>query len=427
MSATQAKLSMSKKAIKRREERALLRALKAKQLPKAVKPKAPQGGSNAGFSSQTRVESGKDIIGVVTVRKNDLLGKNLLRFVVNPRSVSTSRLNSFSELWQRWTPVSLKVKLVSAAGLMIPGSYIVAWLADPRDTIQPAGDSNIRKLVSCGVFAQNPVGQNSTLSIPCNTSRKWYAFEGDAFDDSHGVVIVCLSGVIGSSDLTLTATLEWKIKFNGPNIPIEGGDLHIIHNEDDYPNIFTDSVSDWASGLKLTFKHAEGGSVVPWDNLEEGVIYSPVTGSKVTYYKDASSQVECKFFSRMQNAPQYPAALVCHESEAKAKAYIEKGDVSNVLNYVKASDFAAPAIVYMMGKFALKARLDLEPSLSSSQRTAKQVNFVPPMLPDLAAPPEFSDAFIDRLVDKLASRLDLRRPSSPGVSGASSYVAESEN
>lgn len=307
--------------------------------------------------------------------------------------------------------MSLRLKISSAAGMMVPGSYIAAWFSDPTETLQPKGDTNVRRMVSSGCFIQAPVGQSLSLSIPVNTSRKWYAFKGDSFDDSHGVILVALSGVVGNTNVSMTVSLDWKIKFNGPDLPVEAEDMKIIHNEDDYPNIFTDSVSDWADGRKLTFKHSLGGTVVPWDNIDDDVVYTPVAGVKITYKNAQSQDEECKFFSRMRNAAQYPNALVCHSSKEEAVAYIKDGNISHVLSWKAAGEWATPSIVYMTGE-SVSSALVLEPSLGPGllkpvASTSGACPEQPPPLPACLSK-SAEDALVERILAKLLDRIQLR-------------------
>lgn len=364
MSANQ-KLSMSKQAIKRREARAAMRLLKQKCQAAAPKPKRKTSKAKAkvgSFATQTKVESGVDVIGVITLEQSMKVGQSLLNFVVNPKSLPGTRLGQYTQLWSRWSPLKLRLEVRTAAGKMIPGSYTLAWFADPTETLLKAGSANVTKLVSSGCSVQQPVGNSATLNIPTATSRKFYAFRGDAFDDSHGVILGCLSGtvtVVGS--VTLTVQLHWTIKFDGPNLPVKAEELYITP-ESDYAGVFTDSVSDWASGTRLTFKHSVGGSVVPWENVEAGVVYSPVEGVKIPYYDSNGVAKECKFFSKMLGASQYDRALVCHASSADASAYQKNADVSKVLLYNKAGEWSTPDLPTLKGESVALAHLHLTPN-----------------------------------------------------------------
>lgn len=368
---------MTKKAIKRRKDRALLRAAKqqaglaVQTQPNRNQQKRANKGAGPSTDANTRVAEGSDVLGVVTITKHDKVGASLLRFVVNPRSLPRTRLGMQSQLWQRWTPVSLRLRIVSAAGMMIPGAYIAAWFSDPKQALLDDGPTNVAKCVTCRCYVQKPVGQGATLSIPSQTSRKWYAFEGEDFDDSHGVVVLAVAGVSGGTEITLTVSLDWKIKFNGPTMPAEAGGDTYIQPEAGWENVFTDSTSDWAEGKRLTFKHAEGGAVVPWEGISTGLYYEPTAGVKILYKTSSGSEAECKWFSCMINEPSYNAALVCHASKEDAVDYQKTGNVNKVLPYYAAGSWVVPPSPVLKGTPIVGAKLDLSPGSSQGPAMPK--------------------------------------------------------
>lgn len=417
-------LSMKPAAVKRRRERALLRELKAKCGQPSVAPTPKKKASKKGnFSAQTRVEKGTDVLGVVTMQKDDAVGTSLLRFQINPLDLPDSRLSQFATLWQRWAPRKLRLEVSSAAGMMIPGSYIVGWAADPNETLYAHGEGNVRKLTSLGCSIQKPVGQNASLTIPCAMSRKWYAFKGvDAFDEKHGVLLGALAGTLGAANVSLTLKLHWEVAFNGPELPT-AEDFAIIKPGDGYENCFTDSVSDWASGERLTFKHAKGGSVVPWVGIDTGYVYQLVPPTKINYVKSDGSKGNVEWFSCIVNSSLYQTALVCHLTQADAVAYQVTGDLTKVIKYKDAGDAVSNPI--LKGQPITKARLDLSTPGQSLPQPKPRTSTQPPPPPEV-----FPDHLIDTLLERLLARLDSRLGSLPVVGSESSSsleVVEPEN
>lgn len=291
--------------------------------------------------------SGIDVIGVSSIRSTDKVGTVLLTFQVNPRALAGTRVQKEAQLWARWRPIKLRLEACSGAGLMLPGSYIMAWTADPNERVVGTMEETVARLTSFGVQAQKPVGQNASLVIPCDATARWYVMQGEAVDDSHGTVLSALSGMVGGTTISIVWKLHWTIEFNGPDVPVLTQDL-LIHPEAGWENIFTDSVSDWAEGARLTFKHAEGGSVVPWQGVQDHVVYVPTSGVKIPYYKADGSAGTVGFFSKI-HAAQYESGLVCHATKEDAEAYQKTGDVAKVLPWKQAGEWCTPASPTLKG------------------------------------------------------------------------------
>lgn len=289
-----------------------------------------------------------DVISTVVIRKNAVPGDGLLSFIVNPGFLRDTRLSMYSRMWSRWRPKKLVLEVSPAAGLMIPGSYVAAWSADPNERL-PSGVAAIAHLVALGCQVQNPIGVVSRLNIPCSATARWYVMNGEAVDDAHGSVHAVLAGSLGAVDVAVTFKLHWTIEFNGPNLEAPGEEMY-TEPEAGWENIFTDSVSDWQGGKKLTFKHAEGGTVVPWTNLKSMVVYTPTKGVSITYKTEKGESKTCSWFSRIKDSPDYPNALCCHASEDAAQSYQRTGDVTKVLTYYAAGDWAVPALPRLVGQ-----------------------------------------------------------------------------
>jgi len=311
--------------------------------------KRGKGVSNTGLATglQTQRISCKDVIGVASLPKNTGSGYQILTFPLNPRNVPGTRVAAMSRLYNRWRPVSIHLNTVSSAASIVSGAYIVAWAADPKDRMTTSDSSNVTRLTTMGVSRMQNIHMSAKLTIPTDTMHKWYSFSGEDSEDSHGVVLACLSGSLTSA-VDLTFTLTWTVEFAGADLPA-AIDLQVIEPETDYTPVFTDSVSDWADGQRLTFKHASGGSVVPWEGINTGVVYTPQDGVKIPYYSTAATSAECKFFSCMIGNANYGRALVCHASEADAKDYQKTGNLEKVIKYIKAGDWATPASPILKG------------------------------------------------------------------------------
>lgn len=291
------------------------------------------------LSGQSNMVQGVDVIGVTQIEAKDQVGSVLLQFVVNPRLIVDTRLGRYSQLWARWRPVQLRLECATAAGMMVPGSYTVGWNADPSDRV-PSRGTAVQHVSSLVCQKSSNIGRSVFLDVPCSATQRWYTMRGDPADDSHGVLLAVLSGKVGVSAVSIIWKLHWKFLFNGPDNPVQVDD-EFVEPESDYAGIFTDSVSDWAGGKKLTFKHATGGSVVPWEGIRSGVVYTVTAGVKIPYYNQNGTSVEAKWFSRINDAA-YPSGLAVHDSQASAQAYQETSDISKVLDYYKAGDWATP-------------------------------------------------------------------------------------
>lgn len=330
---------MVSKSRRRREARERAGARK-----KGQARRKPAGTMNSPSLRQT----GVDVIGVAVIDKNARVGTGLLRFPINPRSLTGTRLGDYAQLWSRWRPLSLRLEVAPAAGMMVPGGYIAAWSANP-DEEAPAGESAVGHLAALVTQIQRPIGQSAMLSIPCSATARWYTFSGSGVDIAHGSVLSVITGAVGlTGEVTVTFKLHWTIEFNGPDIPRPVEEFY-IEPSPDYAGIFTDSVSDWADGAKLTFKHSEGGSVVPWPGVRSQVVYTVTQGVKILYVKSDGSTGEVKYFSRIIDSDVYSSALCCHATAADAAAYQKTGDLTKVLAYKAASDWATPQLPRLKG------------------------------------------------------------------------------
>lgn len=317
----------------------------------------PAGASRRNKSSVKRVNlqgqsttfSGSDLIGTITVQDTNKVGTPLLLWEINPTTLVNTRMAKLAQVFTRWRPVSLGVTVIPGAGVLTPGSYVIGWTADQHFEMGNA-ESRVQRLTTLKPNLLSVFGAPKMMRIPCDTTQKWYMVDPELGADSdHGLLIAVLAARVGGTNISINFRLDWVIEFNSPDLPAPSEDLE-SYPDPDYIPIFTDSVSDWADGKKLTFKHKEGGSVVPWIGVKDNVIYEPTQGVKVPYYDSAGASKEVKFFAKIKDSASYSSALACFAAEKDAKDYIKDGAVSHVLDYVKAGEFVTPALPTLKGR-----------------------------------------------------------------------------
>uniref|UniRef100_A0A0K8SVQ8 Uncharacterized protein n=2 Tax=Lygus hesperus TaxID=30085 RepID=A0A0K8SVQ8_LYGHE len=329
------------------------------------------------INSQNYVISGSDLIGTITLKDSMVVGAPLLVWEINPATLQNTRLARMSQVFSRWRPRKLSVIVVPGAGVLTPGSYAIGWTADQHFDLGSA-ESRVQRLLTLKPNILGVFGTPRTLVIPCDTTQKWYMCDPSLGAESdHGLLIAVLAGKLGGNNISINFRLEWTMEFSSPDLPASIEDLE-IYPDPDYIPIFTDSVSDWADGKRLTFKHKEGGSVVPWIGLREKVIYEPTKGVTI-YYNDGTKDQECKFFAKITGSSLYTSALACFADEAAAKAYISSGDVTKVLEYKAASGYATPSLPTLKGKSVTE-----EPLLNLTHSAGKRLPNLAPGTPSFS-------------------------------------------
>ncbi|QKK35399.1 hypothetical protein [Erysiphe necator associated nodavirus 3] len=324
---------------------------------------------------QTAVLSGSDLVGSITISDDTSVGTILVLWDCNPLNLETSRLHRFAAAFTRWRPHKLHFTCVPGAGVFTPGSYAMGWTGNPDFSIGTAG-TRLARVSTLTPSLLSTFGQPKVLQIPCDTAQKWYyCHSEDEGESDHGAVIAVLAARCGGKNITLNFRLEWTIEFSAPDVPSQEQELE-TYPDPDYIPIFTDSTSDWAEGKKLTFKHKEGGSVVPFHGLKSNVVYRPAVGVEVPYYKADGTAGKVGFFAKIKDSPLYPSGLACFETEAKAKAYIAKSDVTQILDYNKAGEYVTPVFPTFVGK-----ELSDEPLLDL--RRKKPTKWLAPGTPSL--------------------------------------------
>lgn len=384
----------------------------ATRSPARVKPKKRSKKAKSGFTTG-RAESGVDVLASITVGTDKQSGSPLMTLVLNPREIKGTRLSQIAEVWARWVPTSLRLEVVSSGSMMTTGSYIAAWNADPTCGWGNL-ESNVTRLTAMSCTAQVSAGQKMSLQIPTQSSRKWYSVTGDPNDDSHGVVLLALAGRL-SAEITLTVKLHWTFRFSSPDLPKTQDGTVMTWPEPDYTPVFTDSVSDWAAGKRLTFKHASGGSVVPWENLQSGVVYEPTEGVRITY-RGEKGTYSCRWFSKLNGEATYPSALVCHASKSDAISYQKTGDITKIIEYVGAGDWATPNDPHLVG----------QPIPQLHEPMVRIGPSLPPPTPTPALTAADLDAIATRVMEMMRQGATSPVPSTSSISAVSLAAAMRE-
>lgn len=237
------------------------------------------------------------------------------------------------------------VEVTTAANTTVSGSYIAAWTSEVGRVFFD-GSSSIQLATATVPNVVRPIHKGATITIPNKISQKWLYIEtkGEVEDSDHGTFILVLNGAIGNltttSGVTLNVVLKWEIEVNGIVLPPEPGSKVDIYADDGYENYFTDSSSDWAGGKKLTLKHKEGGSVVPFSSAQPETVYK-INASVAEYYTSSSTKATFKYGVRIRNFA-YPALCVFADL-AKALEYAKSGDEANCLDWVAAGPWILPS------------------------------------------------------------------------------------
>lgn len=328
----------------------------APQPLKKTKTRGSRGGAaSRGNSGSTRVLSGTDLLNLMTIPLKMKVGTAIAILEINPLKMDISRLAAEAKLWSRWRPKKFVVSLKSSASNMVVGMYTMGWAPGP--VIKRQGTDLIRCIATMKPHDTKHIFENGSLVIPPKTSQTWYFCSGqEAEDTNHGVVYVVLaapiSAMTGIGGIGVRIEISWTIEFDGPVLELETGATGgFLQADPNWCPIFTDSVSDWADGVKLTFKHTEGGSAVPWHDAEPGVVYEPGKGVTIPYYKADGKSAEAKAFVRAKIYDSYPI-LACFATKADAQAYIKDGNHSHILDYVKAGDWVTPQVPYLTTGFS---------------------------------------------------------------------------
>lgn len=307
-----------------------------------------QGVSITGGSPQVAVFSGSDLIGSTNVGSAMKPGTVLLVWDVNPKTIAETRLNEFSQVFGRWRPRRMAITCIPGAGTFTPGSYAMGWVADPSFSLGDV-ETRLRRVLTMSPNLMSSFGTPRTLSLPTDTTQKWYICRpGHGVESDHGIVVAVLAAKVAAENITINFKLDWTVEFSSPEVPESIEEVE-IYPDPDYIPIFTDSVSDWQGGTKLTFKHKSGGSVVPWVGIKPGYVYVPAKEVKIPYAESSTKTDTVKAISVIKDFI-YPSGAACHKTVEDAKEYQKTGDISKVITYVEAGDYVTPTFPTMIGQ-----------------------------------------------------------------------------
>lgn len=322
---------------------------------KGPKQPAPNRLTSVNVSSSSATFSGSDLIGSVVMNSKMKVGQQLLVWDVNPNTLVDTRAHQFGQVFSRWRPRKLHVTAVPGAGVFTPGSYAMAWTADASYDIGPLS-GRLTRLMALQPNLLSSFGDPRRLVIPLSTTQKWYLTRpGEGVESDHGRVFCVLASTLAADNIGLNFKLDWTFEFDSPEVPPPQEELETYPDPNWLP-IFTDSVSNWADGKKLTFKHKSGGAVVPFLNARPGVVYTPADGVSVKYIDSASAEKDVKAIALIQDDPNYQSAMACFETVEKATEYIKSPNISHVLDYKAAGPYVSPDFPM----FVAKASSELE-------------------------------------------------------------------
>lgn len=301
----------------------------------------PPGRAATNVSTTTVTFSGSDLIGSAVMDSRMKVGQQLLVWDVNPNTLIATRAHQFGQVFTRWRPKKLHVRAVPGAGTFTPGSYAMAWTADPAYDIGPVS-TRLTRLCALEPNLMSSFGEPTKLVIPLSTTQKWYMTRpGEGVESDHGRVFCILASTLSADNIGINFKLDWTFEFDSPEVPSASEDL-ITYPDPQWIPIFTDSVSDWAEGKKLTFKHSSGGAVVPFLEARPGVAYVPGPGVNVPYVKSDGTTGSVGAISLIMDSPLYSSAMACFETKEKALEYIKQPTLDKVLDYKSAGGYVTP-------------------------------------------------------------------------------------
>lgn len=296
------------------------------------------------------VSRGKDLIQTLTISPKQSVGAVVLNKVLSPSSLDPSRLNSEARLWSRWKPVGLRVTVLGAGASTTFGSICIGW--DPDGRWQPtksAGDYT--RVAALTPSLTMRLHETRSFVIPCETSRKWYYTLGALEDSSHGSLIGVVASTTGgyAGSLGVNVLLDWVVSFEGVDTPSAGGavDNDTVLPDSGWVNLFTTSDGDWDAG-RLTLKMHSGGAMCPFSAARADHYYEPASNTKVPYVKEDGKVGMVAAFAVIQGFS--TPGFACFASVDDAKTYIKTGDVTKVLPYKAAGDYATPDRPVFIGK-----------------------------------------------------------------------------
>jgi len=307
--------------------------------------------SNRKSSRQSKVglgsrrEAGTDVLASVTIAADSKDGSGIVNMGLSPINFPGTRWNQVSRLWARWRPVSLRLRLVSGASAMTSGRHGIGWVGDPTEDY-PVGSAGVTNLTTLVPHQIKHVYEDATIQVPSGleyTQKRWLELRGSQ-SDNHGTVIALLVSSLTSStgSVSFQVHLDWVCEFDSPDITPVTTPPDYIQCEDGWEGYFTDSISDWASGTKLTLKFATGGKAVPFRGIKPNTIYQIDPRAKLPYYYGTNSKAEIKYGVQIKSYTPTPTAMAMFADLDQAKNYVTSGDTFYCLTYTKAGEAVVP-------------------------------------------------------------------------------------
>lgn len=286
---------------------------------------------------------GSDLLTVLEIEPRFAKYSVLKTIKVGPRGFGSARLDLESKLWARWRPQKLQLRVVCAGSTATYGSIVVGWIPDPSHTWLDKAESSLSRIISSPNHMVMRLSSSGTLNIPVTTSRKWYHTSGTDEDSYHGqiaIVTATPTGGFSGSTVGITIELDWKVEFEGEDLPDSAaGDDTIIYPDAGWTNLFTTSDGSFNSKV-LTFKEHSGGDMAPFSGARFGVVYAPANRAKIFYLDSSSRTQTANYFVRVSGFD--TPGLLLFATFQDARDYITSGDVDKALKYYGASKVCEP-------------------------------------------------------------------------------------
>lgn len=297
----------------------------------------------AGSSLSVQTVSGNDRIGHWEIPSNAGSGSLFSVIPLAPFMMNDTRLQAHSLLWARWRPTALKLRVSLAGASTTFGSVCVGWSPEADFSKASSNALNAQRVLSLKPSKEVRAWETVEMVLPTTTDRKWYHTSGVHQESSHGCIVVTIDSAFGgySGKIGFTAHLMWTVQFEGVELDSVAGPVSkdTIQADAGWRHFFTTSDSGWDS-TRLTFKESSGGSMVPFSSAKSNFIYEPDSSTHVKYVREDGTEVEAKYFVKIQDYAT-PGLALC-ASTADAKAYIQTGDISKLISYKSASSWATP-------------------------------------------------------------------------------------
>lgn len=277
---------------------------------------------------------GNDLISSVTVPADAKSGRIIAKIDICPSKFPGTSLWRQAQLYANWKPArKLKIVVQPSAGTTTSGSYIMGWTMDSRLDI-PAGDNAVRTVATFEKRQTAKIYEKKELNIPLKTVQSLLFCDASKEDSDQGTFYLVLSSGIGNltagSVVSFNIFIDYDIDFENRLATPDTSDSY-IYPDSGYESYFTDN----GDGVeKLSLKHAEGGSLVPFHQSIPEAVYQFV-GTSLKYCKsgETSGTASGVVTHAVRIRGRSDGPLYVFESEAKAKAYANTGDDANCLTY----------------------------------------------------------------------------------------------